>query len=232
MAHNKKGRTAQQQRQVSLAILAQAFDLGIVTRNFFANMLRERERLKRVFASILLALARRYHVLLADVNRDSSEEVLDKAYRRVILKCHPDKGGSGADQARLNDARDRWKGAGKSAKAPGRPKGKRKKTGEGVESMSVSAAHFFGTPGYRIQGVAVLLTYQSFSELEAWDRFVAFVELKVSYWKVKHWCCTMETNQSGTYHFHLMLQFREPQDRNLSKFVFEGHKPNGRQQDG
>ncbi len=41
----------------------------------------------------------------------------------------------------------------------------------------------------------------------------------------------METTQFGTDHFHLMLQFREPQDRNLSKFVFEGHKPNGRQKD-
>ena len=47
---------------------------------------------KRAFISVLLSLARAYH-LIVDVNRDSSDPQVQKAYRRVLLKVHPDKGG-------------------------------------------------------------------------------------------------------------------------------------------
>ena len=47
---------------------------------------------KRAFISILLSVARACH-LIVDVNRDSSDPQVQKAYRRVLLKVHPDKGG-------------------------------------------------------------------------------------------------------------------------------------------
>ena len=47
---------------------------------------------KRAFISVLLSLARAYH-LIVDVNRDSSDPQIQKAYRRVLLKVRPDKGG-------------------------------------------------------------------------------------------------------------------------------------------
>ena len=50
----------------------------------------------RAFVAVLLALARRFEVLLA-VNRDSSAEQLVKAYRKLLLKTHPDKGGRKVD---------------------------------------------------------------------------------------------------------------------------------------
>ena len=47
----------------------------------------------RAFVRVLLAVARVYDVALT-VNRDASEKDLLKAYKRVALKAHPDKGGS------------------------------------------------------------------------------------------------------------------------------------------
>ena len=41
---------------------------------------------------VLLELARLYGVAVA-VNRDAADDVLLKAFRRVALKAHPDKGG-------------------------------------------------------------------------------------------------------------------------------------------
>ena len=47
---------------------------------------------KHAFISLLLLLARACH-LIVDVNRDPSDPQVQKAYRRVLLKVHPDKGG-------------------------------------------------------------------------------------------------------------------------------------------
>ena len=86
-----------------------------------AVMVSELDRLRRAFVCLLLALARKYQVKVLGLTRDSLAAVLEKAYRRVILKCHPDKGGSGVDQVRLNDARDLWKAAARAPRARGRP---------------------------------------------------------------------------------------------------------------
>ena len=57
---------------------------------------------KRAFVSVILALARAYQ-LIVDVNRDSDDVPILKAYRRIILKVHPDKGGKKVDMQRLQD---------------------------------------------------------------------------------------------------------------------------------
>ena len=46
----------------------------------------------RAFVTVLLLLARQYELAL-DINRDSPAERLLKAYKKVLLKTHPDKGG-------------------------------------------------------------------------------------------------------------------------------------------
>ena len=43
---------------------------------------------KRAFISVILALARAYQ-LIVDVNRDSDDGPILKAFRRVALKAHP-----------------------------------------------------------------------------------------------------------------------------------------------
>ena len=50
----------------------------------------------RALVSVLLVLSRSY-LLVLTVNRDSSPEQLLQAYRKVLLKVHPDKGGKKDD---------------------------------------------------------------------------------------------------------------------------------------
>ena len=50
----------------------------------------------RAFVRVLLALASQYSVSLS-VNRDSSDVALLSAYRRLLKKAHPDKGGRKED---------------------------------------------------------------------------------------------------------------------------------------
>ena len=77
----------------------------------------------RAFVAVLLALARGYQLAL-HVNRDSDREQLLKAYKRVLLKVHPDKGGSKADTQKLTMAKETWDKAFKgSAPQGGRPSG-------------------------------------------------------------------------------------------------------------
>ena len=64
----------------------------------------------RAFVVVLLVLARSYELILA-VNRDSSREQLLKAYRKVLLKVHPDKGGKKEDAQTLQAAKVKWDSA-------------------------------------------------------------------------------------------------------------------------
>ena len=61
----------------------------------------------RAFVAVLALLAKSYEVVLA-VSRDSSEQELLKAYRKLALKVRPDKGGRVCDERKLKEARERW----------------------------------------------------------------------------------------------------------------------------
>ena len=58
----------------------------------------------RAFVKVLLALARTYELAL-QVNRESSAEQLVKAYKKVLLKAHPDKGGRKEDVQKLQEVK-------------------------------------------------------------------------------------------------------------------------------
>ena len=85
----------------------------------------------RSFVAVLLALARRFEVLL-QVNRDSSAEQLVKAYRKLLLKTHPDKGGRKGDFQKLQKAKETWDEARKGAT----PQGGRRQEGRLAVDMS------------------------------------------------------------------------------------------------
>ena len=61
----------------------------------------------RAFVSVLLALARMYDICLS-VTRDSAEDKLRQAYKKVLLKAHPDKGGRKEDMQKLQGSKEAW----------------------------------------------------------------------------------------------------------------------------
>ena len=82
---------------------------------------------KRALVSLLLRLAVAYGVTVA-VSRGSPDAEVTTAYRKVVLKAHPDKGGSTTDSKSVNDARAVWEAARRDAaknRAKGRPKDER-----------------------------------------------------------------------------------------------------------
>ena len=50
------------------------------------------QQAKRALVKVLLTLAALYSLRL-DVARESADDVVTRAFRRVALKVHPDKGG-------------------------------------------------------------------------------------------------------------------------------------------
>ena len=65
---------------------------------------------KRAFVRVLLSVAAAFRVT-ASVNRDSPDDDLLACYRKVILKAHPDKGGSKEQFQRLQHAKEAWSSA-------------------------------------------------------------------------------------------------------------------------
>lgn len=187
---------------------------------------------KRELVKVLRALAAKYKVTLS-LTRESSNKDVDKAFRRVSLKVHPDKGGSLADFQKLSATNDAWKDLHKSARAPGRPPqnpGPPKRDARAGKPYTLQAT----SPKkiYTVQGQATLLTFQSFSAdldvlLPTWVRFLVFVEGKVEEWGVKFWTATAETNEDGRHHLHVMLQFwKADKNRVSSLYTFERVQPN------
>ena len=70
---------------------------------------------KRELVKLLKSLAAKYGVQL-EVTRDSADKEVVKAWRKVSLKTHPDKGGEGEDFARLSTANDAWQDLVKTSK--------------------------------------------------------------------------------------------------------------------
>ena len=69
---------------------------------------------KRAFVRVLLALAVVYNVRLL-ITRDSSDTDVVKAYKKLSLKAHPDKGGKVEDQQALQEAKQAWEKAASDA---------------------------------------------------------------------------------------------------------------------
>ena len=173
---------------------------------------------KRALVSVLLVLAEQYGVCL-QISRNSSDGRVESAFRSVVKKVRPDKGGNVADMQRLQKAMEEWRSAkAKSARLGGRPA----KTAvaplrEGEEKKRRP---------YKILSSAVWLTYHGV-EVDAWQAFVSFVKDHLVEWGVAKWCASMERCESGKPHMHLMVQFfAARQDREVGAFSFHGARPN------
>ena len=205
-----------------------------------ARMPSERETRKRALVSLLRSLGQAYgcHV---SISRESTDQEVRRAFRAVALKVHPDKpGGSNAEFQKLSAAHDAWADLVKSGAQAGRPP---KTQGAAQAERDPKPASPVVLPEakqakkeFRINNQAVLLTYQGYpaardAALSTWARFLGFIRRSLRNWGVKHWKGTMETNQDGTHHLHLMLEFLQKKDCSARGFAFNGRCPNARAND-
>eukprot|EP00973_Karenia_brevis_P017977 2470553-Karenia_brevis.AAC.1 len=123
---------------------------------------------KRAFVCLLLSLARKYNVSLS-INRDSSDRDVVKAFKKVSLKVHPDKGGTQEESQQLNAARQSWEDA-KKATEQG-PHRSEPPAGASAEEVSLASQ---AQKGFRVNSVAVLLTFNGLTGLPQWEEFRAF----------------------------------------------------------
>ena len=79
------------------------------------------DQAKRALVTLISSLAR-IHNCSVQVTRKSPDTEVSKAYRALSRRVHPDRGGSGEDQKKLNAAHDAWKDALRARKPPGRPR--------------------------------------------------------------------------------------------------------------
>jgi len=184
---------------------------------------REKEKTKRALITVMLALAAAYGILLACV-RDSPDAEVRAAYRRLLLRVHPDKGGTTADQQRLQAAKEAWEAARKRPSRAGRPKAKAKPKARpkaGPPRGALGAAEGEPSGRYRINGFGVLLTYHGVRDVAQWDRFVVHLRENHAAWGVRNYSATLETCKNGRLHMHVMLQFAKRADLYSDKFAFE-----------
>ena len=153
----------------------------------------------RAFVKVLLTLAKVYELALT-VTRDSPEKDLLKAYKRVALKAHPDKGGTDKDFKTPQAATEHWEAL-RTTKAE-RPAGRR--WAHAIAEAPVASVVGSGSApeSYRVRGCSVLLTYHGFSDVAPWKEFLNFVEASLEKWAVVHWCATLERSTTGKLHTH------------------------------
>ena len=65
---------------------------------------------KRAFIKLILALAASYTVSVL-LTRESTDSQVVSAFRRLVKRAHPDKGGRTEDVQRLNSAKEEWEKA-------------------------------------------------------------------------------------------------------------------------
>ena len=174
-----------------------------------------------------------------------------KAYRALLLKVHPDKGGDPEEFKRLEQAKVRFDAAGSASggrpatpdTAPPKPERSPPKAAAtdhgGMCAASTALATLLGDPcahcdaergNFRVQSTAALFTYNGLGAWEDWAAFVAFVQTELlRTWRVQYWCATLEECKGGKWHAHLMLQFRKKVGTTAQAFKVHQWKPNIRQ---
>ena len=188
------------------------------------------QQAKRALVALLLSLAQLYKLALT-LSRESSDDAVAKAVKRVALKVHPDKGGTVLHTQELMAARDAWQGAKANSKT-GRPaaggwgsSAKNHKSfetamAEWPENKEPDAGAIF-----RVQSEGVLLTYFGFLNPAHWRQYVDFLRHHLRQWHVKYWCTTLEATKKQKLHVHTMFQFTKKVDWPSRKFAFDGLLP-------
>ena len=182
---------------------------------------------RRALVKLLLTVAAAYSVVVR-LHRDSQDSEVLAAFKKVIRKAHPDKGGADEHAKQLNAAKERWdqakkpRGRPKRAEQPEAPAGAAAADGAPSDAFQDLIVREVIKKAYRIQSAGVLLTYFGVQGLPQWRQFLAHVRSNQKAWKVRYWCATLERTKTGRLHVHLMLQFTQPVDRTSRSFAFKG----------
>ncbi len=136
------------------------------------------------------------HRLRRKVTKKICQADVVKAYRALLLKVHPDKGGDPEEFKRLEQAKVRFDAAGSASggrpatpdTAPPKPERSPPKAAAtdhgGMCAASTALATLLGDPcahcdaergNFRVQSTAALFTYNGLGAWEDWAAFVAFV---------------------------------------------------------
>ena len=118
---------------------------GCVRKSPKAMPLSLLESARRAFLSLLLRLGRSHAVPL-QISRESPDQELLKAYRRISKKVRPDRGGSLAQSQSLNASKYAWEEARKKSKCPGRPARRTDDQTNGRADGQAGRVFFFGRP--------------------------------------------------------------------------------------
>ena len=150
----------------------------------FTRMVSSVDIAKRMLVTLLKSLAGIYSVVLG-LTRESTDTQVKAAYKQVSRRAHPDQGGEAKHQASLNAARDSWEDALRASKCRGSIGTANKNKGKTSTGLLPVHVERHASPGFRVQGVGVLLTYQKFSDTGCWQTFLDHVETRLVLWKVK-----------------------------------------------
>ena len=142
----------------------------------------------------------------------------------MVLKVHPDKGGDKEDAQKLQDKKEAWDKSRKSAAKNQSESHKKRNKPTATEAPAMEALEE-PRKEYRINGTAVMLTYNGVTDVAQFERFVRHVRSQKKAWGVKHWCVTLEATRTGKLHIHLMLQFFKIRDSTLKVFRFDALSP-------
>ncbi len=199
------------------------------------------------FLEVVAGLCKK-HRLRRKLTKKTCQGDVVNAYKALLLKVHPDKGGDPDDFKRLQGAKERFDAAGNAS--GGRPAAPSTSPPEPERSPPKAAAtdhggmcaapttmvtsHCDSCPqcdaerrNFRVQCGAALFTYNGLGTWEDWNAFVAFV--RADFLKrllVLYWCATLEACKGGKWHAHLMLQFRKKINTTAAAFQVNHWKPN------
>ena len=176
------------------------------------------DRAKRALVALLRYLATAYGCVV-DVTRDSDDAAVRRAYRLVSRRVHPDRGGNEEDQKKLNGAHDEWcqaqrdKGPrGRPAPGADRPEPRNDPQATAPSGLAAQAGGPLPRAAFRIEGQAVLLTYQGITwGVLQWERFVAFVRSHLKPWRVQYWTANLG-NEQGRLFFSLPPSYKPKEE--------------------
>ncbi|CAK0894420.1 unnamed protein product [Prorocentrum cordatum] len=138
---------------------------------------------RRALVKLLLTVAAAYSVVVR-LHRDSQDSEVIAAFRKVLRKAHPDKGGADEHAKQLNAAKECWdqakkpRGRPKRAEQPEAPAGAAAADGAPGETFQDLIVREVSMKAYRIQSAGVLLTYFGVQGLPQWQQFLAHVRSK------------------------------------------------------